>query len=69
MIDNDLLTRLRSLNRDEKREVVRILNAELAEQNGIFSSDIIYPIVSPPDSYEAAQTLMEIMEEYQANKN
>ena len=61
---DELLPKLRGLDRADKWRTVQVLMAELAQEEGVpFSPEAVYPIWSPYDSYEAAATLMRVLRE------
>ncbi len=69
MIAEEMLDALRKLNRIEKLEALQVLAQELAQEEKVKLPDMDFPIWSPYDSYEAAETLRKFMEMRQANKN
>ena len=61
---DELLPRLRELDRADKWRTVQVLMAELAQEEGMpFVPGAVYPVWSPYDSYEAAATLMRVLRE------
>ncbi len=64
----ELLPTLRVLSRAEKLRVVQYLVSELVrdEDTGLLMPDKIYPVWSPYDAHEAADTLLKALE---ADKN
>lgn len=64
MVLTELLSTLRELNRADKWHVVQFLVVELArEEDTMLKPDMAYPIWSPYDSFEAAQTLLNVLKE------
>jgi hypothetical protein len=69
MLSDRLLTELRKLSGAEKLRVVQILVNELAAASNTTIESLMkpgaeYEIWSPYDSYEAAQQLQDILDEY-----
>lgn len=69
MINEEILDTLRKLNRTEKLEALQVLAHELAQEEKVSLPNMDFPIWSPYDSYEAAETLRKFMESRQADKN
>ena len=62
MISVELLNSLRALNRGEKLHVLQILVSELAQEEAhLLRPEGTYPIWSPYDAYEAAGTLLTML--------
>ncbi|MCA0455275.1 MAG: hypothetical protein LCI00_14965 [Chloroflexi bacterium] len=62
MINEEILDTLRRLNRTEKLEALQVLAYELAQEEKVALPNMDFPIWSPYDSYEAAETLRKFME-------
>ena len=60
----ELLPSVQALPRSDKFRLVQELIAELAQEEGLTEGE--YPIWSPYDAYEAAATLMQLLEEDKA---
>jgi hypothetical protein len=63
MVSPDFLNTLQELNRADKLYVMQVLISELAQQE----SDLIkagqsYPIWSPYDAFEAANTMLKVLQ-------
>lgn len=63
MVSTELLSKLQGLNRADKLYIVQVLISELAQQE----ADLIipkqsYPVWSPYDAFEAANTMLEILQ-------
>ncbi len=63
----EVLPNLKTLNRSEKLRVVKILIDEITQEESFFESGAEYEIWSPYDSYEAAEKLMQMLEENKPN--
>jgi len=62
MISAELLTTLRTLSRGEKLHILQVLVSELAQEEAqLLRPGGIYPIWSPYDAYEAADTLLTML--------
>ncbi|NJL51911.1 MAG: hypothetical protein HC930_06215 [Hydrococcus sp. SU_1_0] len=67
MVLSELVSTLRGLNRSDKFYVMQILISELAQQEmDLIKSNQAYPVWSPYDAVEAADTMLEVLE---ASKN
>ncbi|BBD62718.1 hypothetical protein NIES2109_55680 (plasmid) [Nostoc sp. HK-01] len=59
MMSTELLNTLQGLSRAEKLYVVQVLISELAQQEAdLIKSDQSYPVWSPHDAFEAANTML-----------
>lgn len=65
MISNELLQELQKLNRADKLRVIQILAGDLEAYEEYFTPDVTYDICSPYDAPEAAETLLNMLEEDQ----
>lgn len=62
MLDARLFTELGQLNRADKLRIMQFLVIELAKEEGaLLNPNAKYPIWSPYNSYEAANTLMNLL--------
>ncbi len=61
----ELLPAIQALPRAEKLRLTQLLIVELAHEEGVplFEAGQTYPVWSPYDSYEAANGLMEALEQ------
>jgi hypothetical protein len=67
MISLELLNTLQGLKRADKLYIVQVLVSELAQQEtDLIKQGQSYPIWSPYDAFEAANTMLEVL---QAAKN
>lgn len=66
----ELLSLLRKLNRSEKLHVMQFLVSELAqeEEEGLLISGMSYPVWSPYDAFEAADTMLKVLKADQAHE-
>lgn len=63
MIPAELLNTLQSLNRVDKLYVIQVLVSELAQQESdLIKQEQSYPIWSPYDAFEAANTMLEALQ-------
>jgi len=63
MIPAELLNTLQSLNRVDKLYVIQVLVSELAQQEcDLIKQEQSYPIWSPYDAFEAANTMLEALQ-------
>ena len=64
MLSGDLLKSLRDLNRADKLYAVQVLVSNLAQEEAkLLQSGIPYDISSPYDSFGAAKTMLEFLEQ------
>jgi hypothetical protein len=62
MVSVDLLNNLRALDRSEKLHVLQVLVSELAqEEQKSLRAGMSYPIWSPYDAHEAAETMLRFL--------
>jgi hypothetical protein len=62
MVSSELISTLKELNRADKFQIVQILIAELAEQEtDLIKPDLAYPVWSPYDAVEAADTMLKVL--------
>ena len=67
MVSAELLNTLQGLNRADKLYIVQVLVSELAQQETeLIKPGQSYPVWSPYDAFEAANTMLEVL---QATKN
>ena len=58
----ELLPQLRQLSRTDKLYAMQFLISELAqEEKDLLKADLDYPIWSPYDAFEAADTMLEVL--------
>ncbi len=67
----DLLPGIQDLPRADKLRLVQFLVAELAKEEGVSmrEGDVSYPIWTPYDAFEAAETLLSALEADKASDN
>lgn len=64
MVSAELLTTLRGLNRSDKFYIMQVLISELAQQEtDLIKPDQSYPVWSPYDAFEAADTMLKVLQE------
>ncbi len=62
MVKAELLNTLQGLNRAEKLYIIQVLVSELAQQEADFiKPGQSYPVWSPYDAFEAANTMLEVL--------
>ena len=62
MVSAELLKTIQKLERKDKLYLMQVLISELAnEESGLIKSDLSYPIWSPYDAFEAADTMLEVL--------
>ncbi|WP_375500842.1 hypothetical protein [uncultured Nostoc sp.] len=67
MVSAELLNTLQGVNRADKLYIVQVLISELAQQETeLIKPGQSYPVSSPYDAFEAANTMLEVL---QATKN
>ena len=63
MTATQLLPQLRQLSRIEKLHVMQFLISELAqEESDSLQPGLDYPVWSPDDAFEAAETMLQLLE-------
>ncbi len=63
MVLSELISTLRGLNRSDKLYVMQVLISELAQQEiDLIKPDQVYPVWSPYDSIEAADTMLKALQ-------
>jgi hypothetical protein len=64
-----LLPTLRALQREEKLFIIQFLVSELSQQEGMgLLSNVPYPVWSPMHAYDAANTLLQLLNEPEPKK-
>lgn len=62
MVSLELISTLRELSRSEKFYIMQILISELAQQEtDLIKPDQSYPVWSPYDAVEAADTMLKVL--------
>ncbi|MBS3029208.1 MAG: hypothetical protein HCA25_19645 [Dolichospermum sp. DET50] len=62
MVSTELLNTLHTLNRADKLYIMQVLISELAQQEtNLIKPDQSYPILSPYDAFDAANTMLEVL--------
>ena len=62
MVSSELIATLREMNRSDKFQIVQILISELAQQEtDLIKPDLAYPVWSPYDADEAADTMLKAL--------
>ncbi|MCG6136910.1 MAG: hypothetical protein MET45_20115 [Nostoc sp. LLA-1] len=70
MVSTQLLNTLQGLSRAEKLYVVQVLISELAQQEAdLIKSEQSYPVWSPYNAFEAANTMLEVLQTTQNQNN
>lgn len=69
MLDTHLFIELGQLNRADKLRIMQFLVIELAKEEGsLLKSDAQYPVWSPYNSYEAAGSLLKLLNDDKPEK-
>jgi hypothetical protein len=64
MVSVELLTTLRGLSRADKLYIMQVLISELAQQEtDLIKPDQSYPVWSPYDAFEAADTMLKVLQD------
>lgn len=70
MIPANLISDLRKLDRGDKLRVMEFLVLELSKEEGaLLKAGSEYPIWSPFNQQEAAQTMLELLKSHQQNNH
>lgn len=63
MVSTKLLNTLHSLSRAVKLYIMQVLISELAqEETNLIKPDLSYPVWSPYDAFEAANTMLKVLQ-------
>jgi hypothetical protein len=63
MVSSQLISTLRELSRSDKLYIMQILVSELAQQEtDLIKPDLSYPVWSPYDAVEAADTMLKVLD-------
>ncbi|WP_414526634.1 hypothetical protein [Nodularia chucula] len=63
MVSTEILSKLQGLNRADKLYIVQVLISELAQQEAdLIKPEQSYPVWSPYDAFEAANTMLEVLQ-------
>jgi hypothetical protein len=62
MVSPDFLNTLQELNRADKLYVMQVIISELAQESELIKAGQSYPVWSPYDSFEAANTMLEVLQ-------
>lgn len=70
MVSSELISTLRGLSRADKFYVMQVLISELAQQEmDLIKSDQSYPVWSPYDAVEAADTMLKVLQAAKTQDN
>lgn len=70
MVSSELLNTLQGLDRADKLYIVQVLVSELAQQESeLLQSGQSYPVWSPYDAFEAANTMLEVLQASKAQNH
>ncbi len=70
MVSAELLTTLRGLTRADKLYIMQVLISELAQQEtDLIKPNQSYPVWSPYDAFEAADTMLKVLQEAKTQDN
>jgi hypothetical protein len=63
MVSTEMLNSLHTLSRADKLYVMQVLISELAqEETNLIKPDQSYPVWSPYDAFDAANSMLEVLE-------
>lgn len=68
MIPTELLPTLHAMSRGDKLQLIQLLAADVASQDGIAigNTDGAYPVWSPHEAFDGAATLLRVLEQEKA---
>lgn len=70
MVSTELLNTLHTLSRADKLYIMQVLISELAqEETNLIKPDQSYPIWSPYDAFDAANTMLEVLQAAKSQNN
>jgi hypothetical protein len=70
MVSSDLISTLRALSRADKLYIMQVLISDLAQQETeLIKPNQSYPVWSPYDAVEAADTMLKVLKEAQEQNN
>jgi hypothetical protein len=70
MVSPELLNTLHILNRADKLYIMQVLISELAqEETNLIKPDQSYPVWSPYDAFDAANTMLEVLQAAKSQNN
>ncbi|MBE9116566.1 hypothetical protein IQ249_11710 [Lusitaniella coriacea LEGE 07157] len=70
MVSSELISTLKELSRSDKFYIMQILLSELAQQEtDLIKPDQSYPVWSPSDAFEAADTMLKVLDAAKAQDN
>lgn len=63
MVSAELLNILHTISRADKLYIMQVLISELAqEETNLIKPDQLYPVWSPYDAFDAANTMLEVLQ-------
>ncbi|WP_016952505.1 hypothetical protein [Anabaena sp. PCC 7108] len=70
MVSTELLNSLHTLSRADKLYIMQVLISELAqEETNLIKPDQSYPVWSPYDAFDAANTMLEVLQAAKSQNN
>ncbi|ALB40845.1 MULTISPECIES: hypothetical protein [unclassified Anabaena] len=70
MVSTEILNSLHTLSRADKLYIMQVLISELAqEETNLIKPDQSYPVWSPYDAFEAANTMLEVLQAAKSQNN
>ncbi len=64
MVDAELLNTIQKLERQDKLYIMQVLISELAqEESELIKEELSYPVWSPYDAFEAADTMLSVLQQ------
>ncbi|MGM3307544.1 hypothetical protein ACSQ6I_16510 [Anabaena sp. WFMT] len=70
MVSTELLNTLHTLSRADKLYIMQVLISELAqEETNLIKPEQSYPVWSPYDAFDAANTMLEVLQAAKSQNN
>ncbi|MEA5553716.1 hypothetical protein VB713_22510 [Anabaena cylindrica UHCC 0172] len=70
MVSTELLNTLHTLSRADKLYIMQVLISELAqEETNLIKPEKSYPVWSPYDAFDAANTMLEVLQAAKSQNN
>ncbi len=70
MVSTELLNSLHTLSRADKLYIMQVLISELAqEETNLIKPNQSYPVWSPYDAFDAANTMLEVLQAAKSQNN
>ncbi|MEY3221380.1 MAG: hypothetical protein RLZZ203_236 [Cyanobacteriota bacterium] len=70
MVSTEMLNSLHTLSRADKLYIMQVLISELAQEEiNLIKPDQSYPVWSPYDAFDAANTMLEVLQAAKSQNN